>query len=62
MGKISLAVVQNLEITCGPPPPPPPNTHKKNTLPHRRYHPQCPVAIKAGLFMQDRNIFYRFSP
>ena len=31
MGKISLAVVQNLEITCGPPPPPPPNTHTKKT-------------------------------
>ena len=29
MGKISLAVVQNLEITCGPPPPP--QTHTKKT-------------------------------
>ena len=44
-------MVQNLDYLWTPPPPPPLNTHThtQNTLPHRRYHPQCPVATKAGL-------------
>ena len=49
MGKISLAVVQNLEITCGPPPPPPPPKHtQKKHPPPQALPPTMPRCHQGG--------------